>query len=1817
MSTSSVPLATPQSKVRLSAASRFALFLWCILSASLVLPVSQANAVPGIRFQWSIVRATVSVNTTNTSFFNSGQTNNSVVLVDGATNAIFDIAGLPAGVTATLQDTNGVPLTSITGSSNVWLALNTTNLPEGIYTFTVDATGTDTNGNTVTNFFPFVVQSAFIWNAQGAGIASFNRSNNWAGATNWVGGVAPGTGDDVVFSDAGSQTNVFSGGLAFTNVGITANTTISSLRFSQSVFTNLTSTNGEFHTLWISPNTTLSVTGAVGFSLLRDYVPEFGFSPDGSMGVGIGGTNGTLVVSNASANFAVLIPGSINPSLSMSNLGTFAAVVNRFGVSDYQLYPNYLAMNQGYNGGRTVDNYSGLPRRFWSTVQLARTNIIKALYHDPNNYTNEFTRGYALSLQNNEQGGNGSSVNTFFSLGVSNTFLADSVLFIGANSASGNGGGTKFFQTRGSSAYFRGTNGGRMTIMAFSDDGGTNEASSNVKSTTDFWVGSSNYVDILADQFYVARDRTMIASNQTPNVQGDVTVGYGNVNVNTAILGFQEHSNKIDWTTLDGASPYLNYCEGRLVLTNGGTGFSNVFRVNGNLTLGFTADINPVSSAQQFNTFGRITIYSNVTLIASNIICDGGLNFYDDSHRQNSITINQGGNLVVSNTAGFPNLGASDFSAADPRGMPLDTLTLGGGGVLTLQVDPTRTNVFVRSLLTPGIIPGVLRVAKLTGVTSYPAEIPVISYQGTATPFLNADVSALGAGFFGYVLNNAANHTVDLFIATNAPNNLVWTGSTGNNTWDTNSFNWVPVGGGAATNFHTGDIVTFNDSSSFTNVIIADSVVPGQTGAGVTISNSAEGYVFSGGTIAGTALVVKQGTNSLEFDATEQGPINVTAGSVVNGGSLGVGTLGTTTISSNVFLNCVGAINGGLTSTGGVVVASAGTINGPVSVQGGYLDNSGTINTTANQLMSFANCTVTNELSANINIGAGVGNGATVDVTSTATLANFGTITLFQPRIQVEGLLFGNGTITDPNGGGLESVNNGNAPRVLINQGGTMGVGLTPSGSIDQVNLQCRFDFNNDPTANPAGISTILLDVDLAHNPPNDIINCDRWNNDTGLLLLTNINPGAGTFTNGMVLTIFNNTSGSGTNNHVDTTGFSPFIQPYVPGPGLVWNVTNFNTFGTVTVTTNGQIWDGTAGGNWSTNVPADTSWKTGQLYQDYGGAYFDDSASGTTTVTITAPVSPAGIRGTVLDSNQPTFFPGITVSNAAKDYVFAGTGKITGVTGIYKTGSGTLTLLTTNANDFSGNVIVDNGTLAVSNAPVTISGSGNILSLGAAGGGQMKNDLILDGGTLSYLGLTNVNLNHFPVLYPRNGTFAVISATNVFTLDRNISGAGSLTKIGPGTLSLGGGSVHTGGTIVQAGTLRLTGNTPGTGALTFNNNTSLELTNNNTLTNTLNMGSGIALRVLGAATNVLSGPWTGSGSVTFSNTNVGLATFAFSGALSNYSGSISFGATAGSYVFNNATNRNPCLGSALASFDLGTGGSTLSNFNGGGLVYDLGSLAGAANTVLAGRMSNSPVSPNGSTYRIGANGNNTTFSGKIADGLDSVTVVKVGTGSLLLNGINTFTGGTTVSNGTLGGTGSLASALTVASGGTLSPGAPMGTFTVGNSVTLSGAVLINLNNSGSPNCGTLSATGTITGGGTLTVTNIGPDIVNGTKFQLFNKAVTGFTTTTLPPHNPANTSAYTWQNNIGTDGSITLTGGGTSGVNTNPTNVTFSVSGSTLTLTWPGDHQGWQLQSNPISLTTTDWYQIVGSTSVTQESMTIDRSKTNVFFRMIYPPAP
>ncbi len=171
--------------------------------------------------------------------------------------------------------------------------------------------------------------------------------------------------------------------------------------------------------------------------------------------------------------------------------------------------------------------------------------------------------------------------------------------------------------------------------------------------------------------------------------------------------------------------------------------------------------------------------------------------------------------------------------------------------------------------------------------------------------------------------------------------------------------------------------------------------------------------------------------------------------------------------------------------------------------------------------------------------------------------------------------------------------------------------------------------------------------------------------------------------------------------------------------------------------------------------------------------------------------------------------------------------------------------------------------------------------------------------------------------------------------------------------------------------------------------------------------------------------------------------------------------------------------------------------------------------------------------------------------------LTKIGTGTLTVSGANTYTGSTrinagtllvngsntgavtTATGGTLGGTGTIGGAVNVQSGGTLAPGvSAIGTLTMNNSVTLSGTTQMEISKSG----GTLtsdrvSGITTVTYGGTLVVTNAGPDaLVAGNIFTLFSATTrTGsFTSITLPTL----ASGLTWDTSrLSVDGTIAVAG--------------------------------------------------------------------------------
>ena len=139
----------------------------------------------------------------------------------------------------------------------------------------------------------------------------------------------------------------------------------------------------------------------------------------------------------------------------------------------------------------------------------------------------------------------------------------------------------------------------------------------------------------------------------------------------------------------------------------------------------------------------------------------------------------------------------------------------------------------------------------------------------------------------------------------------------------------------------------------------------------------------------------------------------------------------------------------------------------------------------------------------------------------------------------------------------------------------------------------------------------------------------------------------------------------------------------------------------------------------------------------------------------------------------------------------------------------------------------------------------------------------------------------------------------------------------------------------------------------------------------------------------------------------------------------------------------------------------------------------------------------------------------------------KTGTGTLLLNGVNTYTGNT-VATGTLGGSGTIAGNVNAQS---LSPGsaAGIGQLTISGNLTFSGNLSVDVATSVSPSNDVIAVTGSQahTGPGNVVVNNLGPVLQVGQKFYLFNGVLAGGAALTVTG------GGATWQNNLAADGSI------------------------------------------------------------------------------------
>lgn len=69
-----------------------------------------------------------------------------------------------------------------------------------------------------------------------------------------------------------------------------------------------------------------------------------------------------------------------------------------------------------------------------------------------------------------------------------------------------------------------------------------------------------------------------------------------------------------------------------------------------------------------------------------------------------------------------------------------------------------------------------------------------------------------------------------------------------------------------------------------------------------------------------------------------------------------------------------------------------------------------------------------------------------------------------------------------------------------------------------------------------------------------------------------------------------------------------------------------------------------------------------------------------------------------------------------------------------------------------------------------------------------------------------------------------------------------------------------------------------------------------------------------------------------------------------------------------------------------------------------------------------------------------------------------------------------------------------------------------------------------------------------------------------------------------------------------------------NTTNITASVSSTTLTIAWPADHLGWILQAQTNGLVTGQWFDLPGTGDVNSVAIPINPANPGVFYRLCRP---
>ena len=769
------------------------------------------------------------------------------------------------------------------------------------------------------------------------------------------------------------------------------------------------------------------------------------------------------------------------------------------------------------------------------------------------------------------------------------------------------------------------------------------------------------------------------------------------------------------------------------------------------------------------------------------------------------------------------------------------------------------------------------------------------------------------------------------------------------------------------------------------------------------------------------------------------------------------------------------------------------------------------------------------------------------------------------------------------------------------------------------------------------------------------------------------VTPGSGTVTN--VSVNLNNIGGSSSQTMIDSGDHIHYSWTTNVGPStslgtvtLIVTVTD-NTpltgtaLPTLTVTATTETWNGGAtdnnwssAANWSgpyapgyvgdTLIFAGTTRLTPNMEHNYtaSGLTFDGTAGsfviGTangSTLTLSNLLESDSANTQTL--NVPLAFAGPVQLNANGSVVLS---QAVGTSGSSVTINGPSTTTISGAmsgngaiTNSSGSMLILSGTNTAANGTLTDNGTLQLVTSPAALGSEIVT--VSSGNTVYLYADTNTSFTSGGINANGNITFnanQVISGISGSTLTLN----GPLTWTGANTTlnaesssgyNLGLGDLLGSSPTLNADTANLTihsynafGNSS---LLTFTGPLNTSITGS--ITNANTKGLSLIFNQIGTVTlwgptvlNPLVGaglPFLGSG-FAVNNGTVVLNNSQAASTASTASATIGFGGNAASLLLG-GTDINGLTGGI-------TMGKNIIVQDTGGDPLILGGQNTSGINIFSGTITLGATANTGKNVTlIATNGGEVDFSGVIAtNGTDTSAGVTVGdathAGVVKLLGANTYKGLTTVNNGRLvistshagGGDFMVADGTTLGVTNTQNgASAAMGNLTLGTS----GPTTNIFGNVASKTVPLINATGALTVNGSsafviatnnaITSAGVYPLIKYGSLSGSFTLATT-----------PTNFVA-TLTNDV-SNGWIALNvTSAVSPVNLSPTNITFTVTGNQLVLSWPADHTGWSLQAQTNSLTTglgTNWVTISNSNLSNSYTNTISPANGTVFYRMFHP---